>query len=124
MPDPVLKLGIAKYAKPFMHWANQHFNVHWLTDRAPGDAFYVADKLELPRDAVAYAAYDITKTEALNPKDEFYWVDDNLLIPDEMNWLTQHGNLHRFLPVDPLQGITPEHKTQLEMLLRKHNKNG
>ena len=120
-PDPVLQAGIADYAKSFMHWATQHFDVHWLTDRSPGDAFYVANKLALPSDKVSVRGFEVSKVEALHPNENFYWVDSEL-IPDEVAWLAKHEHFNRFVSVDPLKGVTPEHKKMLEDLLKVHNR--
>ena len=109
---------VAPYAKPFMHWATQHFNVQWLTDHSPRDAFNVAKHLALPADKVPVRGFDVTKTEVLQPHENFYWIDSEL-IPDEVAWLAKHGHFDRFISVDPLKGITSEHKDKLEALLKK-----
>lgn len=117
-PDPYLDAGVAEYAKSFVHWAKDHFNVRWITDRAPGHAFHVAKKLALPADAIPVLGFDVTKSEVISPKENFYWVDGPL-IPGEVTWLTQHGHTDRFVSVDPMKGVTPEHKIALEKILRK-----
>lgn len=117
-PDSALGLGIASYAKPFLHWAVQHFNVRWLTDRSPRDAIYVANLLSLPDERIAVAGFGDLKTEALQPRENFYWVDSEL-IPGEVSWLAQHGLSHRLLQADPVRGVTPELKDKLEALIRR-----
>jgi len=117
--DPLLHhMVIAPYAKPFLHWATQHFDVQWLTDRSPRDAFNVAKRLDIPTDKIPVRGFDVTKTEVLRPQENFFWVDCEL-IPDEVAWLAKHGHFDRFVSVDPLKGVTPEHKEALEAALKK-----
>lgn len=117
-PDSFLEAEIAPYAKPFMHWAAQHFDVHWLTDRNARDAFYLSKRLSLPEDKVSVSSFEDSKADVLAHYPDFYLVDTEL-IPHEVSWLSQHGNTHRVIQVDPMRGITPEHKTVLEEKLRK-----
>lgn len=117
-PEPYLRAEIAPYVKPFVHWAKQHFDVRWVTDRSPRDAFYLNDKLGLPKDAVPVQTFDVSKIEVLAPHKKFYWLDSEL-IPHEVDWLAKRGHVQNFLPVDPQKGVTPEHKRQLEKLTRK-----
>lgn len=105
--------SLAPYAKSFVHWAKNHFNLCLITERALRDAVHISDKLELPRDAAAVRGYVDSKLSAVQGPRDFYWVDSDL-IPEEINWLAQHGKSDRFLPVVPTQGVTPEHKKYLE----------
>lgn len=116
-PDPLLGLGLASYAKPFMHWAVSNFRVRWLTDRGPRAAFYVAALLGLPDDKIPVAGFESLKPEAFKSNESFYWVDSEL-IPGEVTWLTQHGHLERFFQVDAQKGVTPELKQALELARR------
>jgi hypothetical protein len=115
--DVFLQRGVADYAKPFMHWAKEHFDVRWLAESGPRDAFYTARRLSLPDDAVAPASFELSKTEAINPKENFYWID-GALIPEEVAWLRHHGHEARFVHVDPHVGVTPAHKELLSQKLR------
>ncbi|MGL5247892.1 MAG: hypothetical protein ACRC8U_06825 [Brooklawnia sp.] len=117
-PEPLLRAEIAPYVKPFVHWARQHFDVRWVTDRSPRDAFHLNEKLGLPADAIPAHVFDVSKVEVLEPHAKAYWIDAEL-IPHEVTWLAQHGHADRFLVVDPEKGITPEHKDKLEALTRK-----
>lgn len=110
--DVFLGKKIAPYAKPFMHWAKEHFNVKWLSDTGVRDAVYTASRLSLPSDAVPVATYIDTKIEALDPRENFYWLD-GALIPSEVAWLTENRCHNRLLQVDPTTGVTPEHKEHL-----------
>jgi hypothetical protein len=116
--DPYVDAGIAEYSKSFVHWAKDNFRTRWLTDRAPGHAFHVAKQLGLSEDAIPVLGFDVSKTEVISPEENFYWVDGPL-IPGEVSWLAQHGHTGRFISVDPAKGITPEHKSALEALIRK-----
>ena len=116
--DVFLQRGVADYAKSFMHWAKEHFDVRWLAESGPRDAFYTARRLSLPDDAVAAASFQLSKTEAINPKENFYWID-GALIPSEVAWLQTHGHEHRFVHVDSRVGVTPAHTEQLSAKLRR-----
>lgn len=118
-PERFLHGEVVPYAKPFVNWALSHFDVRWLTDRSPRDAFYLNDHLALPEDSVPVHLFDVSKVEVIEPHgDNFYWIDGEL-IPHEVTWLAQHGHDKRFLQVDSMKGITPELKEKLEGLLRK-----
>ena len=111
--DVFLRKKISDYAKPFMHWAKEHFMVRWLSDTGPREAFYTARRLALPEDAVAVASYEDSKAEAINPRENFYWID-GALIPSEAAWLREHRHEGRFIQVDPLVGVTTQHKDLLQ----------
>lgn len=110
--DPLLEAKIVPYAKPFMHWATQHYNCVFLTDREPGHVKYLLSQLGLPKDAVPLKGFGDSKARSLRKDENFYWVDSEL-IPHEVSWLAEHSNTHRFVPVNSLTGVTPEHKTAL-----------
>lgn len=116
--DAFLQRGISSYAKPFMHWAKEHFDVHWLAETGPRDAFYTSRRLSLPDDAVSPASFQLSKIEALDPQADFYWIDGPLL-PSELAWLQQHQREDRFIHVDPSIGVTPAHKDVLQKKLGK-----
>ena len=118
-PDIFLKMGLGSYAKPFMHWAKGHFDVRYLTDRSPGEAFHASSLMALPEDAVPVHGFEVSKTEVLEHQShpDFYWLDAEL-IPKEVAWLAEHGHVNRFLSVDPMVGVQPEHKAVLEKLIR------
>lgn len=121
VPDahPEAALGttkIVEYAAPFVHWAKDHFNVVWLTERSPGEAFYVAHKLGLPRDAVPVAGFTDSKVDAIRAHEPFVWMDAELT-PTELQWLGQHQLHTQFVQVDPLKGVTPDHKLLIEKLI-------
>lgn len=111
--DDYLGAAIAPYAKSFMQWAAQHFDVHWLSDKGAGPAVYVAERLGLPGDKVRIAGYRDSKVEALAPHKNFFWVDAEL-IPHEVSWLAQHGHVDRLIPVDPFDGVSTDTKKALE----------
>lgn len=111
--DEFLGAAIAPFAKPFLHWAAQHFDVRWLSDKGVGPATYVASLLSLPADKVRIAGYTDSKVEALSPHKDFYWVDSEL-IPSEVSWLAQHGHVDRHISVDPREGVSTDVKKALE----------
>jgi hypothetical protein len=117
--DEYLGAAVAPYAKSFLHWAAQPFDVHWLSDRGAGPAAYVSSLLSLPQDKVHVAGFVDSKVEALAPHKDFYWVDSEL-IPHEVSWLAQHGHTARMLPVNPFTGVSVEDKARLEAQVLKH----
>lgn len=117
--DEYLGAAIAPYAKAFMHWATQHFDVHWLSDNGAAPAIYTAKQLSLPDDAVHVAGYTDSKVEAISPHKDFFWVDSEL-IPGEVSWLAQHGHMDRLIPVDSLTGVSMDAKKALETRIAKH----
>jgi len=117
--DEYLGAAIAPYAKPFLHWAAQHFDVRWLSDRGAAPAVYVASLLSLPADKVHVAGFVDSKVEALAPHKDFYWVDSEL-IPHEVSWLAQHGHVGRFLSVDSTIGVSADTKQALEAQITEH----
>lgn len=119
--DEFLGAAVAPYAKPFIHWAQQHFDVHWLTDRGFPHGTYVSKTLQLPRDAVKTVGFSDSKVEALSPHLDFFWVDAEL-IPSEVSWVAQHGLLPRVLQVDPIHGVTPDVKQALEAALHQRKR--
>jgi len=123
--DHALNADVTPYAKSFLNWAMQHFDTRLLTDRSPRDGFHLVDKLALPADKFPVQTFDTSKIEVIgrHPDKNFYWLDAEL-IPGEISWLTQHGHLHKFVSVDPMTGITSEHKNVLEGHLRGHPRDG
>ena len=116
-PHEYLGAGIADYARPFLAWAKDRFDVQVLTDRSPRGVYLLTDELGLPQDEVRPRGFEASKTEVMRPGDDFYWVDA-ALIPSEVGWLAQHDQVHRFLAVDPEVGVTPRHRESLAPALR------
>lgn len=116
--DNFLLKKITDYAKPFMHWAKDNFDVRWLSEHGPREAFYTARRLSLPEDAVSTASFIDSKAEAIRPKEDFYWID-GALIPGEVAWLRRHGHENRFITVDSRIGVTPAHREMLQQKLRR-----
>jgi len=114
-PDSGFKPAVASYAKSFLHWAKDRFNVVILTDSALREGLRVISEMGL---ALPVRGYVDSKTEALDPQEHYFWVDAEL-IPSEVAFLAQHGHHPRFLQVDSTKGVTPEIKTKLEGYIRK-----
>lgn len=117
--DEYLGAAVAPYAKSFLHWATQHFDVHWLSDRGAVPAAYVSNLLALPADKVRISGFTDSKVEALSPHKNFYWVDSEL-IPHEVSWLAQHGHVDRLISVDPREGVSTDAKKALEARVANH----
>jgi len=117
--DEYLGAAIAPYAKSFIHWAAQHFDVRWLSDQGAAPAIYVASLLSLPADKVHVAGFVDSKVEALAAHKDFYWVDSELT-PHEVSWLAQHSHMDRLITVDPLIGVSMDAKKALETRVVSH----
>ncbi len=118
--DEYLGAAIAPFAKAFLHWASNHFDVRWLSDRGGAPAIYTASALALPSDKVRVAGFTDSKIEAISPHKDFYWIDSEL-IPHEFSWLAQHGHVDRHISVDPQHGVSTDTKKALEALVVKNN---
>jgi hypothetical protein len=116
--DVFLGKKIAPYAKPFLHWAKEHFDVRWLSETGARDAIYTASRLSLPADAIPVATFEDSKVENMSPRENFYWID-GALIPSEAAWLHEHRCEDRLLQVDPYTGVTPAHKEKLQQKLMR-----
>lgn len=119
--DVFLGKKITPYAKPFLHWAKEHFDVRWLSETGARDAVYAANRLSLPADAIPVATFEDSKVEAISPHEDFYWVD-GALIPAEASWLAEHRHQDRLLQVDPYAGVTQAHKDALQQKLMMRRK--
>ena len=94
----------------FLEWATARFRCRWLTSRARTGwpdgirrAFRAAGApLDDPRwavlDPIESAAWSINKSEALDPKSEFWWVDD-AASPNDRAWLREHGCEDRLIEI-------------------------
>ena len=117
--EPLFNAKFADYAKPFMHWAKEHFDVRVMTNRHPVDVVRAMEKLSLPGDAVSVVTYDDSKIPHVAPhKDDFYWID-SVLLPSEVAWLAHHNKIPRVLTVDPEVGVVPLYKQHLEEQLHR-----
>jgi len=111
-PDGFLDASIAPYARTFMQWATKHFQVRWLTDRAPSHAFHLAEKLGIPGHEIPFASHHDTKADAISPNSNFYWIDSRLS-PMDISWLAQHGNAEKVLGVLDPDGVSVNHQKWL-----------
>lgn len=120
-PDPLLRAELAPYARPFMHWALNHFDVRLITDRGMHVAGRALQLMGLPEDHVPVAMFDDSKVPLLSKHSNFFWVDGEL-IPGEVSWLAQHGHVDRLIQVDPVKGVSTDAKQQLEAHIRRTGK--
>lgn len=114
--DPFLNGALAPYAKPFMRWASQHFDLVCMTDR---DMLRARHALrELGMESIPVLGYDNAKIHHIDPKSNFHWVD-SALVPSELNWIAEHRVEHRVQTVHPEEGVTEDVKSHLEKVLHK-----
>lgn len=97
----------ALHAEEFIEHIVENFPVFWLTThcRNPGDGpvptlarFFDDETVEyLKRIKPAY--WDVLKTEAIDFKQPFRWIDDDLL-DSEREVLEEHGALNSWIEID------------------------
>jgi hypothetical protein len=119
---PYLGGGIADYAKAFLGWAQDKFQVQVLTDENLRHVHVLAEHCGLKGDAIHPRGFELSKTEAMHPHDDFYWLDSEL-IPSEIAWLAKSNNYDRFVAVDPNVGVTMSHRDVLESLIKTSKRN-
>lgn len=119
-PDPHVGTGIAPYAQAFLTWASTQGRTVLLTDRPLPYAARVLKTIGC-EDKIPIRGFEVSKTELLDHKDDFYLVDD-MLIPGELSWFSEHGLSDRLVAVSPYKGPTPETKAALEEKFRKPHK--
>jgi hypothetical protein len=85
----------------FLEWATTQFRCRWLSVRCRAGwpdgsrrAFRLAGAdLDNPRwavlDLIELAAWTVSKTEAIDPKSSFWWIDDDPTEHDRV-WLCEH----------------------------------
>ncbi len=86
----------------FFVWANRNFRCEFLTCWSWPRVQVLLEALYIDRRSLrlGYREWRNFKTDGIDPKrDEFYLIDDNLL-PEEIDWLKVWGLENRYLKVD------------------------
>ena len=108
----------------FLEWATARFRCFWLTSRARTGwpdgirrAFRAAGAvLDEPRwailDLIESAPWTVNKCEAIDPKSDFWWIDDDPTAQDRA-WLGAHGCGDRLIEIN-----TDSHPDALMHLMR------
>ena len=89
---------LAYGASEFLLYAAENFDCYWLTTHCKGDVDAPMEYLRkyVDRDTfevlkrVKATHFDVFKTEALSPEDDFLWIDDQLL-RTEQDWLESNS---------------------------------
>jgi hypothetical protein len=114
----------------FLEWATARFRCLWLTSRArmgwPDGirrAFRAAGAvLDEPRwailDLIESAPWTAHKCEAIDPKSDFWWIDDDPTAHDR-GWLRAHGCEDRLIEIS-----TDTYPDALTQLIRSWNRDG
>jgi hypothetical protein len=114
----------------FLEWATARFQCFWLTSRARTGwpdgirrAFRAAGAvLDEPRWAILEliepAPWTAHKCEAIDPKSDFWWIDDDPTAHDR-GWLRAHGCEDRLIEIS-----TDTHPDALTQLIRFWNHDG
>jgi hypothetical protein len=101
---------VAPCCLSFLEWATSRFRCRWLSTRCRQGwpegarrAFRLAGaRLDDPRwqvlNLIEPAAWMVSKTEAMDPNSNFWWVDDDPTEEDRM-WLRAHNREDRLIEV-------------------------
>jgi hypothetical protein len=107
----------------FVEFITRHFSCFWLTTHCKGNSapalrylaqFLPPATLELLRQAVQPTDWDTLKTEAIDVKADFYWLDDSPF-QSEIAYLQAHGVADRLLVVNL---SNPDELPRLQQLLQ------
>jgi hypothetical protein len=101
------KHGLAGGAGEFIQYVTEHFDCYWLTTHCKGDAApvlkylrpYVDDEIYTALRLIRPAGFRVFKTEALDPGDDFIWIEDKPLAA-EIEWLETHAKRSSWWQVD------------------------
>lgn len=108
------EICLASGARDFLVYALWHFDCYWLTSHANrGDARPALEALKPYGDKVFMemaklvkpVTWKTLKTEAIDLKSDFYWLDDQLL-QTEREVLEKAGKLDRWIRVDTRANFT------------------
>lgn len=101
---------VASGCLDFLEWTIARFRCRWLSSRCrqgwPDGArrafHHAGARLDDPRwrvlDLIEPAAWTVSKTEAIDPVSDFWWLDDDPTKHDR-NWLLAHNREDRLIPV-------------------------
>lgn len=97
-------LQMKEHVDEFIIWATKNYDCYWLTGWAPYGFMRMIDThmlAHLPPQAKTIKAgiFNKFKTEALDPKGGWIWIDDNLL-PHDKEFLETNGLVRNYVPVD------------------------
>jgi hypothetical protein len=107
----------------FVEFITRHFACYWLTTHCKGDStpalrylaqFLPPATLELLCQAVQPTNWGTLKTEAIDTKANFYWLDDSPF-QSEIAYLQTHGVANKLLAVNLLN---PDELLRLQQLLQ------
>ena len=107
----------------FVEFVTQHFACYWLTTHCKGDSapalrylaqFLSPATLELLRQTVQPTNWDVLKTEAIDVKADFYWLDDSPF-QSEIAYLRTHGMVDRLMVINL---SNPDELPRLQQLLQ------
>ena len=103
-----ISIILAKYAREFLEYAIRSFDCYWLTSHGKdGNINAVIDWITRYADeetlrlvsVIKPAVWKTLKTEAIDFKSDFYWVDDQLLW-SEMRVLQENNAMERWIQID------------------------
>jgi len=97
----------ANYAKEFLKYITDNFDVYWLTTHCKGDTNYTVNFLHRFFDLetinilkkIKPTNWDISKTEAINFNTPFLWFDDQIF-DFEKEDLIKHNTLKSWIEID------------------------
>lgn len=119
--QPALAYG----ARDFLLYAVEQFDCYWLTTHCRGDAKTACTYLGAYLDNGTYDVlkrikpthFEVLKTEAINPEDDFFWIDDQLLIA-EQDWLMRHSKLPAWIRINTYENFYDLHAFYCDLAMR------
>lgn len=97
----------AFHLEKFLKHLISNYSVFWLTSRCHGDSKYTVDYLSkfVPEEIIPLLEkikptnFTLDKTEAIDFKSEFYWLDDELF-DSEKNTLQNRGKFNSWIEIN------------------------
>ncbi|MDF7826002.1 hypothetical protein P4B35_18370 [Pontiellaceae bacterium B12227] len=116
------KVQLAYKAEEFIRFAVSHYDCYWLTILCRGDTEtvlrnlrqYVDDETFRDLCRIKPTDYQLLKTEAIDPDEEFIWVE-NELFQAEIQWLEDHDKMASWYLVKPSMDFDALHELLVEL---------
>ncbi|VGO11827.1 hypothetical protein PDESU_00374 [Pontiella desulfatans] len=113
---------LAYKAKEFIRFALSQFDCYWLTTHCKGNAEtalrylrpYVDDETYRDLGRIKPTNFSVFKTEAIDPDEEFVWIEDELL-QGEIKWLEDHGKMATWYPVNTYKDFRALYELMIDL---------
>lgn len=116
------KIQLANKAEEFIRFAVSHFDCYWLTPLCLGETEtvqrclrqYVDDETFRDLCRIKPTDYQLLKTEAIDPDEEFIWVENELFQAD-IQWLEDHDKMTSWYLVKPYIDFEALHELMIDL---------